>query len=166
MKKNLIIGFIFLLLIVGVVNAETDTTENPKILNSATSNIPTPELIDNSPPYSFSDNFFQRLFSIKGVVFLFKSLLALIIPLFFVYYTFKNKLNKKKFIFSVISTIILSLSYILFILSLILCLGRMDDWIEGSIILFYLVILPVVGIIIVPWIIYWGYNWIKSKKQF
>ena len=70
MKKSLVIGFIFLLLIVGIVNAETYTSENPKVLDSVTSNIPVPELTDNSPPYSFSDNFFQGLLTIDGLCFI------------------------------------------------------------------------------------------------
>ena len=153
-KKNICFSLVFILFLLNLFFVSSE------ILQGEPSNVLTEFPEEMPQTYSFSDEFIGGLFSSIGLVLMGGFLLIAIIPLFFIYYTFKNKKIKIKFVLSLISSIILLLDYIVFVWLWGSCIAGCDGLGEYLVTVTFL--LPIAGIVIVPWIIYWTYNKIKK----
>lgn len=118
-----------------------------------------PEIERNSPNYMTSEEFYNFVGNLAILIVIFIILAIIIIA--FIKYSIKNKDNKKKFIFSLTSSILLFLDSIFFFIVWIPCIDGCDAW--GEMIITSFLILPIAGLIIVPWIIYGIIDYFKKR---
>ena len=75
----------------------------------------------------------------------------------------KNRENKKKFVFSLISFVVLTIDLILFISVWYPCLDSCDMLGEALFTMIFLV--PIAGFIILCWVIYWLISYFRKRKR-
>jgi len=161
MKKSLVIG-IFLIIFISLIfqiSAEVCPQGQecvPEQSNELTQEPPerySPDVMIAEEIYTFVGN----LIVLIGIF-----IILSIIIIAFIRYSIKNKSNKKKFILSLTSSILLILNSVFFFIIWLPCIDGCDMFGESLVTVFF--ILPIAGLIIVPWIIYWTINYYKNRR--
>lgn len=160
MNKNYFIGLSLLILFVFFVNAEV-YEPGKEYLGGNSDELAQPSPERSFPDYMTGEDIYMFVGNLVTLIVIFIVLTIIIVA--FVKYSIKNKNNKKKSVLSLASSILLFLDSIFFFVVWIPCLNGCDMWGESIATVF--LILPVAGLIIVPWIIYWVINYFKRKKE-